>query len=148
MSCHRLISSGKLADPLSGICNTYPHGLLVSCSGCIEHLIKHTLWGSNVTILGQALSIPPWPFFVFTFVGHRPWWLCGKKMEGKQKSLGEQEGAQRALHCRHAEQQKLSCLGRDIPSRTFCKANRIFFFCKNKYIMKRDVTNTNAQKCF
>lgn len=68
------VSTGKLADPLSPLCNTYPRVHRISRPGDIEHLIKHTPWGSNVTVLSRAQSIPSWPFSVFTFVEYQAWW--------------------------------------------------------------------------
>lgn len=55
----------------------------VSRPGDIEHLIKHALQGSNVTILSSALSIPPWPFSVLTFVAYQAWrWRMGGMQRG------------------------------------------------------------------
>lgn len=75
--------------PLSSIYNTHPHAPSVQRPGDIEHLIKHTLSGSNVTILSRSLSIPPWPFPVFNFVGCQAW-RCSR-MGGIQRSHAGQE---------------------------------------------------------
>lgn len=62
-----------------------PHPLpCMSHPGDIEHFIKHTLLGSNVTILSRSLSIPPWPFSAFHFAGCQAWWCS--RMESIQRS--------------------------------------------------------------
>lgn len=55
-------SAGKSADHTI----THPHPPH-PCD--IEHLIKVTLSGSNVTVLCRSLSIPPWPLPAANFAG-------------------------------------------------------------------------------
>lgn len=63
---------------------------LVLRPGDIEHLIKHTLSGSNVTVLSRSQSIPLWPFSVFNFVGYQAW-RCSR-IEGIQRSRAVRGG--------------------------------------------------------
>lgn len=73
----------------SPACNP-PSPPCMSHPGDIEHFIKHTLLGSNVTVLSRSLSIPPWPFSAFNFAGCQAWWCS--RMESIQRSRAVQGG--------------------------------------------------------